>query len=81
MSRPSREAERQRIGGWVREQRIKGSWRQLDVAKAIGMTQTNYSKLERGLVSMSLEQFIDLAATFEIAPHLALRRALSDEDA
>jgi len=56
-----------RLGTVVRAVRLRRGWRQLDVARAAGVSTATASRIERGHVgSLAIDTFLRVAATLEI---------------
>ncbi|MDQ3368247.1 MAG: helix-turn-helix domain-containing protein [Myxococcota bacterium] len=53
-----------RIGTRVRELREQRSWSQAELAKRLRLSQPRLSNIERGLASLTAEQFLEVLTTF-----------------
>src|SRR5262245_20011196 len=70
-----------RLGATIRAARLRRGWRQADVAKRAGMSQTVVSRVERGQVpEMTLSALRQVAAALEIRLELLPRGRGADLD-
>ncbi|HEX5590642.1 MAG TPA: helix-turn-helix transcriptional regulator [Candidatus Limnocylindrales bacterium] len=71
----------QQFGTRIRAARLRRGWRQLDLARAAGVSDATVSRLERGHVgSMSLDVLRRVAAALEIRAELLPRSRAGDLD-
>ncbi|GAB3167551.1 helix-turn-helix domain-containing protein [Telluribacter humicola] len=52
----------------IKSIRVKKNLTQDDVAKHLGMAQSNYARMERGLSQITVERLAELAEIFEMSP-------------
>lgn len=52
----------------IKSIRLKKNLTQEDVAKRLGMAQSNYARMERGLTSITIERLEELAGILEMSP-------------
>lgn len=56
----------------VKSIRLKKNFTQEDVAKKLGMAQSNYARMERGLSQMTVERLTEIAEMFEMSPEAVI---------
>jgi len=56
----------------IRGIRLKKNLTQEDVSKRLGMAQSNYARLERGLSQLTVDRLIEISEIFEMSPDAIL---------
>lgn len=76
-----RQITREKIAKAVHALRESRQFTQMDMAKALGMSQGRYSIIERGLGSFTAEQFLMILRTFNVpASHFAAQMGSAETD-
>ena len=68
-----------RVHSWVRQQRIAAGQTQEEVSERLGISQAQYSRLERGQVAMKLDTLFRLGEIIGFQAKDALASADTDE--
>ena len=63
------------LGQMIAQARAHRSLHQIDLADALGITQTAWSRIERGITSITAEQLRTIAGFLQREPHEIIREA------
>jgi transcriptional regulator with XRE-family HTH domain len=68
-----------RVYSWVRQRRIAAGQTQEEVSELLGISQAQYSRLERGQVAMKLDTLFRLGEIIGFEPKDAVASADADD--
>lgn len=64
----------------IKSIRLKKNLTQEQVAKGLGMAQSNYARMERGLSQITIERLSEIARVFEMSPEAIFSYSEGDEN-
>ena len=64
----------------IKDIRLKKNLTQEDISKKLGMAQSNYARMERGLSQITVERLGEIAEIFEMSPEAILSHSETESD-